>query len=93
MPDRFENGSADNDLAGLPETIGSSGSGFFNGSMDQNSPYAAFHGTGEVTIKGTSPVDDSGDSFATNQLFTRNFKFRGVRNATGTTTSSTTTSS
>jgi hypothetical protein len=68
-------------------------SGFFNGSMDQNSPYAAFHGKGEVTITGTAPVDDSGDSFATTQLFTRKFKFRGVRNATGTTTSATTTSS
>jgi hypothetical protein len=68
-------------------------SGFFNGSIDQNSPYAAFHGRGEVTITGTAPVDDSGDSFATAQLFTRKFKFRGVRNATGTTTSSTTTSS
>ena len=68
-------------------------SGFFNGSIDQNSPYAAFHGRGEVTITGTAPVDDSGDSFATVQLFTRKFKFRGVRNATGTTTSSTTTSS
>ena len=67
-------------------------SGFFNGSIDQNSPYAAFHGRGEVTITGTTPVDDSGDSFATVQLFTRKFKFRGVRNATGTTTSSTTTS-
>jgi hypothetical protein len=67
-------------------------SGFFNGSIDQNSPYAAFHGWGEVTITGTAPVDDSGDSFATVQLFTRKFKFRGVRNATGTTTSSTTTS-
>jgi hypothetical protein len=67
-------------------------SGFFNGSIDQNSPYAAFHGMGEVTITGTASVDDSGDSFATVQLFTRKFKFRGVRNATGTTTSSTTTS-
>jgi hypothetical protein len=62
-------------------------SGFFNGSMDQNSPYAAFHGTGEVTITGVEPADDSGDSFVSTQLFTRKFKFSGVRNATGTTTS------
>jgi hypothetical protein len=65
-------------------------SGFFNGSIDQNSPYAAFHGRGEVTISGTAQVDDSGDSFAVDQLFTRKFKFRGVRNATGTTTATTT---
>jgi hypothetical protein len=68
-------------------------SGFFNGSIDQNSPYAAFHGRGEVTITGTAPVNDSDDSFATAQLFTRKFKFRGVRNATGTTTTTTTTTS
>jgi hypothetical protein len=65
-------------------------SGFFNGSIDQNSPYAAFHGRGEVTITGTAPIDDSGDSFTTAELFTRKFKFRGVRNATGTTASTST---
>jgi hypothetical protein len=68
-------------------------SGFFNGSIDQNSPYAAFHGRGEVTITGTAPIDDSGDSFATAELFTRKFKFRGVRNATGTTAATSTTTS
>jgi hypothetical protein len=67
-------------------------SGFFNGSIDQNSPYAAFHGKGEVTITGTAPIDDSDDSFTTAELFTRKFKFRGVRNATGTTASTTTSS-
>ena len=37
-------------------------------------------------------LTDPYNSFATVQLFSRKFKFRGVRNATGTTTSSTTTS-
>jgi hypothetical protein len=64
-------------------------SGFFNGTIDQNSPYAAFHGTGEVTITGVEPTDDEG-SFSASELFTRKFKFRGVRNATGTTTTTTT---
>ena len=57
-------------------------SGFFNGSMDQKLSLRRFSGRGEVTITGTEPVDDSGDSFATAQLFTRKFKFRGVRKAT-----------
>jgi hypothetical protein len=63
--------------------------GFFNGTIDQNSPYASFHGKGEVTV--TAFTDTSDGGFAPTGFFEVKFRFSGVRNATGTTTSSTTT--
>jgi hypothetical protein len=65
--------------------------GFFRGTIDQNSPYASFHGTGEVTVTGFLPTTDGG--FATTGFREVKFRFCGVRNATGTTTSTTTSSS
>jgi hypothetical protein len=98
-------------------------SGFFNGCMDQNSPFAWFHGTGEVTVNsqeevavvqdvtiqvqvlvpGTGTGVDNPPVFNTvpqivQQTTTEQqivevsvvkFKFSGVRNATGTFTSTT----
>jgi hypothetical protein len=91
-------------------------SGFFNGCMDQNSPFASFHGTGEVTVntkqevvireeqvlvEGTGTSVDNPPVFNTVPVTEEviapssvvKFKFRGVRNATGTTSTTTTTSS
>ena len=109
-------------------------SGFFTGCMDQNSPYASFSGTGEVTVnqqidvvvqpaiinelqvlvtgtgtKTTTPPDPTFNPPVFNTVPTViqeevteerivptsvvKFKFRGVRNATGTFTPTTTTSS
>jgi hypothetical protein len=63
--------------------------GFFHGTIDQTSPYASFHGKGEVTV---TRFADSGDGgFGITGISEVKFRFCGVRNATGTTTSSTTT--
>jgi hypothetical protein len=88
----------DNGSANLPVFGGTEGglgilrfmNGFFNGCMDQNSPYACFSGKGAVVVTAASTSD--GDSFSLETLFQRKFKFRGVRNATGTFTPTTTTS-
>jgi hypothetical protein len=55
----LDNGSANvavfgGEAAGLGVTAFTSG--FFNGSMDQNSPFACFHGTGEVTVNSQEDV-------------------------------------
>jgi hypothetical protein len=63
--------------------------GFFHGTIDQNSPYASFHGKGEVTVTAFTDTTDGG--FVITGLLEVKFRFCGVRNATGTTTSSTTT--
>jgi hypothetical protein len=63
--------------------------GFFVGCMDQNSPYACFSGKGEVTVTDATPSEDGDFIFSGSSQV--KFKFRGVRNATGTTTLSTTT--
>jgi hypothetical protein len=63
--------------------------GFFHGTIDQNSPFASFHGKGEVTVTGFTETEDGG--FSTTGFFEVKFRFCGVRNATGTSTSSTTT--
>lgn len=68
-------------------------SGFFQGSMDQQSPYAAFSGTGEVTVNAPEtrivripsedpdapPVYEEVEVIA--EQFTKDFKFKGVRAA------------
>jgi hypothetical protein len=99
-------------------------SGFFNGSMDQNSPFACFHGKGEVTVNQQIDVvvqpqiivevqelvEGTGTEFVPPVFNTVpqivqeevteprivptsvvKFKFSGVRNATGTFTSTTST--
>jgi hypothetical protein len=80
-------------------------SGFFNGSIDQNSPFAYFSGKGEVTVNflqevqelvpGTGTSPDNPPVFITVQQIIGDsvvkFKFDGVRNATGTFTPTTTT--
>lgn len=92
----FDNGSANVPVYGA--TTGGLGvlaflSGFFTGTMDQQSPYAAFSGTGEVTVNtseevqtlvpGTGTSDSNPPVFNTIQViseaFTRDFKFKGVR--------------
>jgi hypothetical protein len=77
-------------------------SGFFNGCIDQNSPFACFSGRGEVTVNVViqNPVitsDVTSPVFNANQVVQPvsvvKFKFHGVRNATGTFTSTTATGS
>jgi hypothetical protein len=104
----FDNGSANVYVFG--DSTGGLGiqqfmNGFFNGGIDQNSPYACFSGKGEVTVNstqeaqilvpGTGTDEFNPPVFETVQLvsqeFVRKFKFHGVRNATGTFTSTTTT--
>jgi hypothetical protein len=77
-------------------------SGFFNGCIDQNSPFACFSGRGEVTVNQVSQIpvfqnDVTGENFNASQFvqpeFVVKFKFHGVRNATGTFTSTTATGS
>jgi hypothetical protein len=63
--------------------------GFFHGTIDQTSPYASFHGKGEVTVTGFTDLEDGG--FIITGSLQVKFRFSGVRNATGTTTSTTTT--
>jgi len=75
----FDNGSAN-----VPVWGGETGglgiftfmAGFFTGKMDQQSPYAAFSGTGEVQI--TNGSDASGELVLTSGS-TVDFKFKGVR--------------
>lgn len=71
-------------------------SGYFNGTMDQQSPYASFSGDGEVTVNtseeiqelvdGTGTDEDNPPVFNTFQViteaFTQDFKFKGVRATT-----------
>jgi len=103
----FDNGSANVPVYGGTTTgLGINGfmNGFFNGKMDQQSPYAAFSGKGEVTVNSSQEtrvlVPGTGTS-ATNppvfntvqvisQEFTKEFKFKGVRAtlSTGSTSSS-----
>lgn len=97
----FDNGSANVPVYG--STTGGLGvlaflSGYFTGSMDQQSPYAAFSGTGEVTVNtseeiqelvpGTGTSEDNPPVFNTFQViseaFTKEFKFKGVRATLGT---------
>jgi hypothetical protein len=124
----LDNGSANvavfgGEAAGLGITAFTSG--FFNGCMDQNSPFACFHGTGEVTVnsqedvvvtpaiiievqqlvEGTGTSADNPPVFNTVPEIVQEevteprivsvsvvkFKFSGVRNATGTFTSTTST--
>ena len=63
--------------------------GFFHGTIDQTSPYASFHGKGEVTVTRFTDTEDG--AFGITGSSEVKFKFSGVRNATGTTTSTTTT--
>jgi hypothetical protein len=63
--------------------------GFFHGTIDQNSPFASFHGKGAVTVTGVTQTENGG--FSDTGSFEVKFRFCGVRNATGTTTSSTST--
>lgn len=60
-------------------------SGFFNGTMDQQSPYAAFSGDGQVTSTGYT--QDANGNIVTSGVFVRDFKFKGVRNSLQTTSS------
>jgi hypothetical protein len=97
----FDNGSANvpvyggsNDGLGVLAFL----NGFFTGKMDQQSPYAAFSGKGEVTVNtseeiqelvpGTGTSEDNPPVFNTfqviTQAFTRDFKFKGVRAALST---------
>jgi hypothetical protein len=106
-------GVLDNGSPNVPVFGGSTGglgiqafmNGFFNGGMDQNSPYACFSGKGEVTtntveeerilVAGTGIGDNNPPVFNVVQVVNPRsvvkFKFRGVRNATGTFTPTTTT--
>jgi hypothetical protein len=77
-------------------------SGFFNGCIDQNSPFACFSGRGEVTVNVVvqNPVqtsDVTSSVFNADQVVQQvsvvKFKFHGVRNATGTFTTTTATGS
>lgn len=73
-------------------TLNSFMSGFFNGSIDQSSPDASFQGTGSVVV--VSPAFPNSTGLVDGSSFERKFKFRGVRNHTGTTsTTSTSTTS
>jgi hypothetical protein len=124
----LDNGSAN--VAVFGDTAGGLGitsfiSGFFNGSIDQTSPYAFFRGNGEVTVnsqvdvvvtpaiiieeqqlvEGTGTGPDNPPVFNTVPQVVQEevteprivpisvvkFKFSGVRNATGTFSSSTST--
>jgi hypothetical protein len=123
----LDNGSANvavfgGESAGLGVTAFTSG--FFNGCMDQNSPFACFHGKGEVTVNQQIDVvvqpqiivevqelvEGTGTEFVPPVFNTVpqivqeevteprivptsvvKFKFSGVRNATGTFTPTTTT--
>jgi len=126
----LDNGSANVAIFGSEATglgVEAFTSGFFNGSMDHNSPYASFHGTGEVTVNvkqeivvtrdvtievqqlvpGTGTGEFNPAVFDTVPQITQEtvteevvgaisvikFKFRGVRNATGTPSSSSSTTS
>ena len=79
-------------------------SGFFNGRIDQNSPFACFSGRGEVTVNQVIQAPNNVPTSFLNQsvfnasqfvqpVFVVKFKFHGVRNATGTFTSTTATGS
>lgn len=78
----FDNGSAN-----VPVYGGETGglgiltfmAGFFEGKMDQQSPYAAFSGTGEVTVNYSE--EDASGNILVFEGFTREFKFKGVRAA------------
>jgi hypothetical protein len=124
----LDNGSANvavfgGEAAGLGVTAFTSG--FFNGCMDHNSPFACFHGKGQVTVNsqedvvvtpeiivevqqlvegtGTSPenppvfntvpqiVQEEVTEPQIVSISVVDFKFRGVRNATGTFSSTTST--
>ena len=77
----FDNGSANvpvwgTDTGGLG--IFSFIAGFFQGTMDQQSPYAAFSGTGEVQVTNGAEDPDTGN-FILTQGSNVPFKFKGVR--------------
>ena len=76
-------------------TLNSFMSGFFNGSIDQSSPDASFQGTGSVVVASPATVIAAFTGLVDGSpSFERKFKFRGVRNHTGTTsTTSTSTTS
>ncbi len=89
----FDNGSANVAVWGDADGLGilSFVSGFFQGSMDQQSPYAAFSGDGEITVSGpeTRIVEtfpdgpDAPPVYVEIEViaaqFAKEFKFRGVR--------------
>jgi hypothetical protein len=87
-------GVLDNGSANVPVFGGESGglgilsfiAGFFEGKMDQQSPYAAFSGTGQVAITNGSVGPD--DSYSLNSGGTVDFKFKGVRAALDSNTTS-----
>lgn len=77
----FDNGSANVPVWG--EDTGGLGifsfiAGFFTGSMDQQSPYAAFSGTGQVQVTNGSEDSTTGNFILTSGS-TVDFKFKGVR--------------
>lgn len=92
----FDNGSANVPVyGGTTDGMGVLAfmAGYFNGTMDQQSPYASFSGKGEVTVNSSEEtrvlVPGTGTS-ATNppvfntvqvitQEFTKQYKFKGVR--------------
>jgi hypothetical protein len=74
-------------------TLNSFMSGFFNGSIDQSSPDASFQGTGSVVVVSPATVIANSTGLVDGSSFERKFKFRGVRNHTGTTSTSTTSTS
>jgi hypothetical protein len=92
----FDNGSANVPVYGTSsEGLGILAflSGYFEGTMDQKSPYAAFSGKGEVTINVTEEIVELVPGTGTNvnnpavyntvqvvrEAFTKEYKFKGVR--------------
>lgn len=76
----FDNGSANVPVWG--SNAGGLGiftfmAGFFEGKMDQQSPYAAFSGDGEVTV--TNGTLESDGTYSLTQGSVVEFKFKGVR--------------
>jgi hypothetical protein len=61
--------------------------GYFNGSMDNNSPVAAFSGNGSVSVSNFTQGDTTTPG-SVSPAFTRAFKFKGVRNSLSTSSGS-----
>jgi hypothetical protein len=74
-------------------TLNSFMSGFFNGSIDQSSPDASFQGTGSVVVVSPAIQIAGSTGLVDGSSFERKFKFRGVRNHTGTTSTTSTSTS
>jgi len=61
--------------------------GYFNGSLDNNSPVGSFDGNGSVSVSSFTLPTATEQGFVSPE-FTRAFKFKGVRNSLSTSSSS-----